>query len=178
MWRLPKINSSFGPIVTVMSTIFVQCKMAYQMYIMPTLCQISFVTQDTNFWTNHFRNRFRNRLKMTFSLTNYTPRGGRFPGFWGTKKKTVVGMVAVLQVKVLAVLCCGRKQLLAPAAKRQNILCICAVFFFPVFIVFFTSFVEFKTCAFLLLFFTVVLRCCFRRVFAFVSPFPRASPVV
>ena len=89
MWRLPKINLSFGPIVTVMSTIFVQCKMAYQMYIMPTLCQISFVTQDTNFWTNHFRNRFRNRLKMTFSLANYTPRGGRFLGFLGTNGKPV-----------------------------------------------------------------------------------------
>ena len=96
----------------------------YHVDVMPGLTTNRFV----NFSTNGIAPGSGNRLKPTFSLANLIPRGGRF---LGTKKK-VIRLVAVAQVKMLAVLCCGRKQPLAPAAKLENIFYSSVLCFFPV----------------------------------------------
>ena len=87
-------------------------------------------------------------MKPTFSLANFTPRGGRFLGVLGNKKK-VIRFVAASQVGILpVVLCCGRKQLLAPAAKRQNYYSSALYFFSLRLLFFFKIFLVFKTSAF------------------------------
>ena len=97
---------------------------------------------------------------------------------FGEQKKKVIRLVAVAQVKMLAVLCCGRKQPLAPAAKLENIFYSSVLCFFPVCLFFFAGFFVFNAFVFFLVFFAVVLRCCFRWFFTFFSPFHCVLSVV
>ena len=82
---------------------------------------IKFYLIETEIW---------NCFKPKLSLTNFTPRGGRFLAFWGTTENALVCLLADVHNKILDVWCCGCKQLLAPAQLRGIKICKCVVFFF------------------------------------------------
>ena len=69
--------------------------------------------------------------KLEFFVTDI--RVGVFCGVLGKQKKCTDRLVAVAQVQMLVVLCCGREQLLARAELQGNIMCVRAVFFFCAF---------------------------------------------
>ena len=124
-------------------------------------------------WCKFLDQSYSSNLKPKFETVKnrrfHWTRGLRFFFWLGNDSVTWWPLV---QVKVVVALCFGCNQLLAPAAYRRNILCICGVFFFPVFIVFFASYLAFNTFAFFLLRFCRLLCCCFRRFSLSFPPFP------
>lgn len=78
-----------------------------------------------------FFNWLMQQKKLEFFVTAI--RGGFSWCFWEKQKKCTDRLVAVAQVQMLVVLCCGREQLLARAELQGNIMCVRAVFFFCAF---------------------------------------------
>ena len=97
----------------------------YHVDVMPGLTTNRFV----NFSTNGIAPEYGNRLKPTFSLANFTPRGGRFLGVWGTKKKSdslggrVTGLHACCVVFRAQTIACARSK------TSKNMFRLCCVFF-------------------------------------------------